>query len=231
MLFYARLISPGLNQRFWETRRWLDGGEYYYSPQLGELRIGADKPPVVRGGLLCDEMGMGKTLVVAALLVRDTLQGRAHPARSAASAAAAAAAATATAAAKDVGGLPAVWRPSLIVAPATLIRQWEAELRKSTRGGLLSVTKHEINDIVNGHGAGLGRARAEKAAQFCEADVVITSYRVLALDKTFQQVDWRRICLDEMQEVRSSTTKLAKACIALRSDYRWMISGTPLYTR
>ena len=64
----------GLNQRFWETRRWRDGGEYYYSPQLGELRIGADKPPVVRGGLLCDEMGMGKTLVVAALLARDVLR-------------------------------------------------------------------------------------------------------------------------------------------------------------
>ena len=66
--------------------------------------------------------------------------------------------------------------------------------------------KHEINDTVYGHGAALGRARAEKAAQFGEADVVITSYRALALDKTFQQVDWRRICLDEMQEVRGVAT-------------------------
>jgi hypothetical protein len=31
-----------------------------YSPVLGELRIGADVPPIVRGGVVADEMGMGK---------------------------------------------------------------------------------------------------------------------------------------------------------------------------
>jgi hypothetical protein len=31
-----------------------------YSPVLGELRIGADAPPIVRGGVVADEMGMGK---------------------------------------------------------------------------------------------------------------------------------------------------------------------------
>jgi SNF2 family DNA or RNA helicase len=40
----------------------------------------------------------------------------------------------------------------------------------------------------------------------------------------------RRIALDECQEIRSSTTALAKQCAELVSDMRWMISGTPLHS-
>lgn len=32
-----------------------------------------------------------------------------------------------------------------------------------------------------------------------------------------------------MQEIRSSTTDIAKRCDNLRCDKRWMISGTPLF--
>jgi superfamily II DNA or RNA helicase len=35
---------------------------------LGELRIGADSPPIVRGGVVADEMGMGKTLCAASII-------------------------------------------------------------------------------------------------------------------------------------------------------------------
>lgn len=35
--------------------------------------------------------------------------------------------------------------------------------------------------------------------------------------------------LDECQEIRSSTTVLARQCAALSSDKRWMMSGTPLH--
>ena len=46
----------------------------------------------------------------------------------------------------------------------------------------------------------------------------------------FSKVRWKRICVDEMQELRSSTTELARLCKNLQSDRRWMISGTPLYS-
>ena len=35
--------------------------------------------------------------------------------------------------------------------------------------------------------------------------------------------------LDEMQEVRSSTTALARLCERLSAGTRWMVSGTPLF--
>lgn len=34
---------------------------------------------------------------------------------------------------------------------------------------------------------------------------------------------------DEMQEIRSSTTKIAKSCEKLICNRRWMLSGTPLF--
>jgi SNF2 family DNA or RNA helicase len=61
--------------------------------------------------------------------------------------------------------------------------------------------------------------------------IVLTTYSMLNKNQNgLGKVYWRRIVLDEMQEIRSSTTVLAKACERLTSDMRWMVSGTPLYT-
>ena len=42
---------------------------------------------------------------------------------------------------------------------------------------------------------------------------------------------WHRIVLDEMQEVRSSTTELARKCERLSGGRRWMVSGAQLPAR
>ena len=49
------LAGFGINSILWEERRFLDGGSYYYSPALGQIRL--NKPPVTVGGCLADEMG------------------------------------------------------------------------------------------------------------------------------------------------------------------------------
>ncbi|KAH8069941.1 hypothetical protein JL721_5479 [Aureococcus anophagefferens] len=58
-------LDRGLNGLFWERRDFVDGGCFYYAPDLGEARLEA--PPTVHGGLLSDEMGMGKTLEMLSL--------------------------------------------------------------------------------------------------------------------------------------------------------------------
>ena len=44
----------GLNSIIWEEREFSDGGKYYYSPALGQLRL--DKPPTTVGGCVADEV-------------------------------------------------------------------------------------------------------------------------------------------------------------------------------
>jgi hypothetical protein len=60
-------LPHGLNQLFWEKRTFLDGGDYYYAPELGELRL--EQPLERRGGILSEEMGLGKTIEILALIL------------------------------------------------------------------------------------------------------------------------------------------------------------------
>lgn len=58
----------GINSMFWEQRTFWDGGTYYYSPAFGQIRLGAP-PPTMKGGLLCDEQGLGKTVEILGLIM------------------------------------------------------------------------------------------------------------------------------------------------------------------
>jgi len=55
-------LDGGINRLLWEEREFLEGDKYYYCPSLGQLRLEA--PKECKGGLLCDEMGLGKVRLV-----------------------------------------------------------------------------------------------------------------------------------------------------------------------
>jgi E3 ubiquitin-protein ligase SHPRH len=63
-------LPLGLNSLFWEERQWADDGQsWWYFPAAGELRL--QRPPRVLGGLLCEQMGLGKTVEIVALILAD----------------------------------------------------------------------------------------------------------------------------------------------------------------
>eukprot|EP00945_MAST-04E_sp_MAST-4E-sp1_P005484 g5484.t1 len=111
--------SGGLNNYYWEERKWLDSvGEddaFYYMPSAGELRL--ERPPMVRGGLLCEEMGLGKSLEVVCTIMLDKQKCQNENIIVA------------------DGWVENLYRcnTTLIVAPLTLISQWEQEIRKSLK--------------------------------------------------------------------------------------------------
>ena len=68
------LDENGLNGQFWEEWEFPnDSGSsessrfLYYFPIGGEFRF--TKPPMARGGLLCEEMGLGMNFIVILLLI------------------------------------------------------------------------------------------------------------------------------------------------------------------
>ena len=221
----------GLNACFWETRAWADSGVpgaapelWWFFPLAGELRL--MQPPVVTGGMLCQEMGLGKTLAMTALIVADK------------PAAAQAAQQLPPGGGRTAQPQTALVRSAatLVVMPTTLLTQWRRELAKSTAPGTLRVTVYP----PDGPEAGRGRVSPEAIAELAAHDVVLASYKALESEssgrgghgspKVLTRIHWRRIALDECQEVRSNTTQLARTAAALIGDHRWLISGTPMHT-
>ncbi|CAM9858108.1 unnamed protein product [Ectocarpus sp. 6 AP-2014] len=67
----------GLNGYFWERREWADGGApLWYFPLAGEFRLA--EPPHITGGLLCEEMGLGKTIEVLSTILANPRDGGSH---------------------------------------------------------------------------------------------------------------------------------------------------------
>lgn len=109
---------------------------------------------------------------------------------------------------------------TLIVVPPALVAQWVAEVEKCC-GESLSVNVLDVNDndfmkrnLVESGGNG--------------NDILVTTYSALDNAKTSRYLaswTWGRIVMDEQQETRSATTKIAKNCESLDCHRRWMLSG------
>lgn len=195
-----RLGGFGINSIIWEEREFLDGGKYYYSPALGQIRL--SRPPVTVGGCCADEMGLGKTLQMLSLIASSLVKLKKE--------------------AKE-GGKDCT-HATLIILPPALVMQWCNEVKKSC-GESLAVSVLDANTdkvekgIVGSAGSG--------------SDIIFTTYSALEKPKTSRFLSswkWGRVVLDEQQEIRSSTTVIARNCESLDCHRRWMLSGTPIFS-
>lgn len=116
---------------------------------------------------------------------------------------------------------------TLIIVPPALVAQWVAEVNKCC-GKSLSV---DVLDASNINAGSFPRRDLIKAGGNGN-DILVTTYSALDNIKTSKYLagwSWGRIVLDEQQEIRSSTTKIAKNCESLVCHRRWMLSGTPIF--
>jgi DNA repair protein RAD16 len=54
---------------------------------------------------------------------------------------------------------------------------------------------------------------------------------VVKADSPVHAVHWHRIILDEAHSIKSRNTSSAKACFALKGNHKWCLSGTPVQNR
>ncbi|ANO47986.1 helicase SNF2 [Flavobacterium columnare] len=118
-------------------------------------------------------------------------------------------------------------KPYLIVAPVSLLENWENEYQKffspqnlplcKLYGGV-SLTK-ENNPIQNQQDA--------KRLQFKQ--IILTNYETLrSYQISLGLVDFAIIALDEAQKIKTPGTLITNACKALKADFKIAMTGTPV---
>ena len=104
-------------------------------------------------------------------------------------------------------------RPSLVVAPRSVLHNWREEANRFAPGLHVEVW----------HGGGRDPARLEAA------DLVVTTYALLRRDRAvLTQIRWNWAILDEAQHIKNPRSQAARAARALKADHRLALSGTPL---
>lgn len=172
-----------------------------------------------RGGILADDMGLGKTLTIIAHVLaanyrkencsdedsdeRDnphegwTSKGR-----------------------KDhyAGG-------TLVVCPASLIGQWEFELKNRVNRNFISHVVHH------------GTKRDVKPKYLAKADMVITTYNIVAREcgengnGALANIKWERVVLDEAHVIRNPKTRMSESVSSLKRRCNWLLTGTPIQNK
>jgi non-specific serine/threonine protein kinase len=111
-------------------------------------------------------------------------------------------------------------RPSLLVAPASLLANWGAEIEKFA-AGLRTLIVHPstmpANEMRN-----FGPAEAQNY------DFAITSYGTLLRLPALTAVAWRLVILDEAQAIKNPGARQTKIAKALQAQARIALTGTPV---
>jgi non-specific serine/threonine protein kinase len=169
---------------------------------LGELGLGA---------CLADDMGLGKTAQLLALLVDERAEAAAGDARP-----------QGTGAAKGKRGKarPKLG-PTLVLCPMSLVGNWQREAARFAPH--LSVHVHHGPDRLD------GKAFVRQAAK---ADLVLSTYGLAARDQQLlATVPWRRMVLDEAQQIKNSAARTTQSVRAIPAGRRIAMTGTPVENR
>jgi len=105
-------------------------------------------------------------------------------------------------------------RPCLVVAPTSVVHNWAREARRFAPT-LRTVVVH-------------GPRRSELIGELPRAELVITSYALLARDDWAKDTEWHVAILDEAHAIKNHRTRLAAAARALKARQRLALTGTPV---
>ncbi|RDC69828.1 hypothetical protein DLJ49_17920 [Rhodovulum sp. 12E13] len=114
--------------------------------------------------------------------------------------------------ARREGGAPG---PALLIVPTSLLHSWQTQAAQFTPDLRLVVL----------HGPG----RAARRAAALQADLVVTTYPLLARDRDWLAAqDWPLVILDEAQTLKNPAAQMAKTLREIPAKGRLALTGTPL---
>ncbi|KAJ4353925.1 uncharacterized protein N0V89_005656 [Didymosphaeria variabile] len=174
--------------------------------------------PETGGGILADEMGMGKSLSILSLMLRTLGEGHKWASEHD----------------NTLGNGPNHYKPrrrsraTLIIASSDLmINEWFQEMkihfREEIYGALRTIKYHGTN-------------RESNLEALCESDIVVTTYHTLYVDSSrgkhpLRNIEWYRLVLDEAHIIRRLSTVFYRTVAELKARSRWCLTGTPIQNR
>ena len=147
------------------------------------------------GACLADDMGLGKTMQVLALLLVLRKSAARDETR----------------------------RTSLLVAPASLLANWAAEIERFAPT-LTAIIAHPSAMTA-------AELKALDRAAISGVDLVITSYGSLLRVPALLAMPWRLAILDEAQAIKTPGAKQTRAAKQIDAQARIALSGTPVENR
>ncbi|KAJ5617062.1 hypothetical protein N7537_002176 [Penicillium hordei] len=205
---------------------------FYVNPYSGDLSV--DFPAQeqhCRGGILADEMGLGKTIEMLSLVHSHRVEPDPQVSNGLSSV-------------NDLARMPSssgvVSAPytTLVVAPTSLISQWESEALKA---GTLRVLVYYGSDKAVNLRELCCESKYATAPQVIVTSygVVLSEFRQLALQSALGpspngglfSVEFFRVILDEAHVIKNRRSKSAKSCYELKAAHRWALTGTPIVNR
>jgi superfamily II DNA or RNA helicase len=110
-------------------------------------------------------------------------------------------------------------KPSLLVAPASLLANWAAEIGRFAPS---------LEAVVAHPSAASTEALQNGADLLAGADLAITSYGYLARAPWLAATSWRLVVLDEAQAIKNPGAKQTRTVKQLKADTRIALTGTPI---
>ncbi|EEU41409.1 uncharacterized protein NECHADRAFT_122747 [Fusarium vanettenii 77-13-4] len=196
--------------RLWREVNHPDGTVEYIQKITRKKKT--QRPDEKGGGILADEMGMGKSLSILALVMRTLDQGQEWAKEK-------------NEENKDRKSVKFSRSTLVVVSAALLIDNWISEIKKHLKAGLRVIKYH-------------GNSRKDQA-DIGDSDIVVTTYHTLSAEyqvkkgKTspLHQIGWYRVVLDEAHIIRRPTTTFYRACNSLEACSRWCLTGTPIQNK
>jgi len=155
------------------------------------------------GGCLADEMGLGKTIQAIALLAFNMENNSRPPVVAPANPE------------PTLFDQPAAPAPSLIIVPASLVHNWYNEITRFVPALRTLIYK--------------GSQRKKSIPGFYSHDIILSSFHIIRLDiNIISSFHFSYIILDESQAIKNPSSLLYKTVSTLKSDFRLVLTGTPV---